>query len=193
MGVAGTAAVAGDVEAAARLHGALGPHLVTLRSAMPAHYFAAYEEAMATARHGLAIDDDRRAVTAGAAWSWEETRAAAIETADRLAALAPAPDPVSVAAGPVVADSGGGAPPLAPRELEVLAALATGDTNKDVARHLGITAKTVMHHAASIYQKLAVRGRAEAATYALRHHLIDRPRNERPTTEDAPTATPPKR
>ena len=46
--------------------------------------------------------------------------------------------------------------------------LAAGDTNKEIARALGVTTKTAMHHCTSIYRKLGVRGRAEAATQAHR-------------------------
>ena len=58
--------------------------------------------------------------------------------------------------------------PLTPRERQVLEILATGATNKEIAETLGISAKTVMHNAAAIYQKLGVRGRAEAAAWAVR-------------------------
>lgn len=45
--------------------------------------------------------------------------------------------------------------------------LVAGDPNKDIARQLGITPKTVMHHTSSIYRKLGVRGRTEAVGWAL--------------------------
>ena len=54
------------------------------------------------------------------------------------------------------------------RETEVVARLVAGDRNKDIARRLGITPKTVMHHTSSIYRKLGVRGRSDTVAWALR-------------------------
>jgi DNA-binding CsgD family transcriptional regulator len=61
--------------------------------------------------------------------------------------------------------------PLTPREREVLAAIATGRTNREIAEELGMTAKTVMHHSVAIYRKLDVRGRAAATAWAYEHGL----------------------
>lgn len=56
---------------------------------------------------------------------------------------------------------------LSDREVEVLRLVAAGATNKDVARSLGITAKTVAHHVAHVYDKIGVRSRAGATLFAL--------------------------
>jgi DNA-binding NarL/FixJ family response regulator len=61
---------------------------------------------------------------------------------------------------------------LTPRELEVLALLANGLTNREIADELMLSVKTVMHHSVAIYRKLDVRGRAEATAYAHRHGLV---------------------
>src|SRR3546814_17173480 len=61
--------------------------------------------------------------------------------------------------------------PLTTREREVVALLAEGLGNKAIATELGITAKTAMHHTSAIYRKLGVRGRSEAAAWAVRHGL----------------------
>ena len=61
---------------------------------------------------------------------------------------------------------------LTDREVEVLVRVARGDTNKDIARRLGITAKTVAHHVAHVYVKAGIRSRAGASLYALEHHLL---------------------
>lgn len=63
------------------------------------------------------------------------------------------------------------ATPLTPREAAVLAELAQGLTNKEIALRLGVSVKTVMHHSVAIYRKLDVRGRAEATAYAHRQGL----------------------
>lgn len=60
---------------------------------------------------------------------------------------------------------------LSPREREVLAMLVDGSGNRELAVALGISPKTVMHHTVSIYRKLGVRGRTEAATVAVRAGL----------------------
>lgn len=60
---------------------------------------------------------------------------------------------------------------LSDREVEVLRLVARGDTNKDVARALGISPKTVQHHVAHIYTKIAVTSRAGAALFAAEHGL----------------------
>ncbi len=62
---------------------------------------------------------------------------------------------------------------LTPREREVLAALASGRTNREVADLLGMTAKTVMHHSVAIYRKLGVAGRSGATAWAFQHGVVD--------------------
>ena len=51
---------------------------------------------------------------------------------------------------------------LSPREVEILAALATGESNKELARRLGISPNTVKTHVARIYDKLEVERRVQA-------------------------------
>jgi two-component system nitrate/nitrite response regulator NarL len=57
---------------------------------------------------------------------------------------------------------------LTPRELEVLHATATGRTNAGVAADLGISVHAVKFHLASIFRKLDVHNRTEAAVAFLR-------------------------
>ncbi len=61
---------------------------------------------------------------------------------------------------------------LSSRELEVLALVAQGHTNKEIAQLLFISDKTASAHISHILGKLAVRSRVEAAAYAHRLGLI---------------------
>ncbi|TDQ40481.1 response regulator [Aureibacillus halotolerans] len=62
---------------------------------------------------------------------------------------------------------------LTVRELEVLKLIADGQSNQDIADTLCITIKTVKTHVSSIFQKLDVYDRTQAAIYALRHHIAE--------------------
>ena len=55
---------------------------------------------------------------------------------------------------------------LTDRELEVLVAVSQGERNKEIARRLGITERTVKAHLTSIYNKLGVDSRAAAIAVA---------------------------
>ena len=55
---------------------------------------------------------------------------------------------------------------LTPRELEVLATLAEGMTNKAIARRLNISLHTVKYHVESLFRKLGARTRTEAVAKA---------------------------
>lgn len=55
---------------------------------------------------------------------------------------------------------------LSPRECDVLALLADGETNGEIAARLHLSRDTVKQHAAAIYRKLGVRNRTEAARRA---------------------------
>jgi DNA-binding CsgD family transcriptional regulator len=57
---------------------------------------------------------------------------------------------------------------LTTREVEVLRRTATGRTNADVAEQLDISVHAVKFHLASIYRKLDVHNRTEAAVAFLR-------------------------
>ncbi|MCX5213317.1 response regulator transcription factor [Kitasatospora sp. NBC_00240] len=59
---------------------------------------------------------------------------------------------------------------LTPRQLEVLALLTDGMTNRHIARALGITEKTVKNHMHAIFARLNVSDRTQAAVYAVRHN-----------------------
>jgi DNA-binding NarL/FixJ family response regulator len=63
-------------------------------------------------------------------------------------------------------------PPLTPRELEILACLGEGLSNKAVARRLGISAHTVKFHLEAVFAKLGASSRADAVARGLRGGLI---------------------
>jgi two-component system, NarL family, nitrate/nitrite response regulator NarL len=56
---------------------------------------------------------------------------------------------------------------LTPRELDVLAAISAGLSNKAIARQLGISLHTVKFHIESLFRKLGARTRAEAVAKGL--------------------------
>ena len=60
---------------------------------------------------------------------------------------------------------------LSGRELEVLRWLAAGETNRQIARRLGLSPHTIERHVANLYRKIGARGRADATAYALRNGL----------------------
>ena len=62
--------------------------------------------------------------------------------------------------------------PLTAREVEVLALLATGRTNKAIAAELVISEKTVARHVANIFTKLDLSSRSGATAYAYEHGLV---------------------
>ena len=61
---------------------------------------------------------------------------------------------------------------LTPREMEVLQLIAQGLSNKELANKLTISEKTVKTHLSSIFSKLHLSDRTQAAIYALKHNLV---------------------
>ncbi len=64
---------------------------------------------------------------------------------------------------------------LTVRELEIIAHLAEGLSNKEIAAALNVSARTVNFHLDNIYSKLGVNTRTEAVVYALKQGLIQKP------------------
>jgi DNA-binding NarL/FixJ family response regulator len=60
---------------------------------------------------------------------------------------------------------------LSDREMEVLAQVAEGKSNGDIAETLNLAEKTVRNHVSTILSKLGLSNRIEAATYAVRNNL----------------------
>jgi ATP/maltotriose-dependent transcriptional regulator MalT len=61
---------------------------------------------------------------------------------------------------------------LTAREVEVLALVASGASNRDVAEALVISEKTVARHLSNIFTKVGARSRTEAAAFAYDHELV---------------------
>lgn len=62
---------------------------------------------------------------------------------------------------------------LSGREMEVLALVARGKSNAEIARELSLSQKTVGHHVSTILAKLGLNNRIEAATYAVKNSIDD--------------------
>jgi len=58
---------------------------------------------------------------------------------------------------------------LTAREREVLAGIADGKSNREIARLLRVSEKTVKAHVSAVLAKLGVQDRTQAAVYAVRH------------------------
>jgi DNA-binding NarL/FixJ family response regulator len=69
---------------------------------------------------------------------------------------------------------------LTARELEVLAELARGRSNREIARKLGLAEKTVKTHVSAILGKLGVQDRTQAALHAVRAGLSEQVRAQPP-------------
>ena len=61
---------------------------------------------------------------------------------------------------------------LTAREREVLAGIADGKSNREIARLLRVSEKTVKAHVSAVLAKLGVQDRTQAAVYAVRHGKV---------------------
>jgi DNA-binding NarL/FixJ family response regulator len=61
---------------------------------------------------------------------------------------------------------------LTKRERDVLTCLVKGHTNKEMADSMFISEKTVKNHLTSIFRKLGVKDRTQAAVYALKNNIV---------------------
>lgn len=61
---------------------------------------------------------------------------------------------------------------LTKRERDVLTCLVKGNSNKEMADAMFISEKTVKNHLTSIFRKLGVKDRTQAAVYALKNHIV---------------------
>ncbi|HEY8425249.1 MAG TPA: response regulator transcription factor [Limnochordales bacterium] len=91
------------------------------------------------------------------------------------AAVAPPEHPTVPAAGepaPTAPSQAGAWPHLTSREREVLALIAYGRTNRQIAQTLVVSEKTVKNHVTSILRKLRLNDRTQAAVWAIRSGLV---------------------
>lgn len=121
-------------------------------------------------RAGQALLDHDRRLTAARERLDEPTWSAAWAEGRRMTtdqAIAYALDAESSGPEPTESQPGG----LTTREVDVLRLVARGLTSADVGRRLFLSARTVDWHLSSVYAKLGVRSRTEAARFALDHGI----------------------
>jgi len=61
---------------------------------------------------------------------------------------------------------------LTPRELDVVGAIVSGFTNREIAEKYAISEQTVKHHLRNIFDKVGVSNRLELALFAINHRLV---------------------
>lgn len=62
---------------------------------------------------------------------------------------------------------------LTPREIQVVAAIVDGATNRDIGHQFGLSEQTVKNHVSHIFDKLGVSNRLELGLYAVHHRLLE--------------------
>jgi two-component system NarL family response regulator len=107
----------------------------------------------------------------------DEVATAIRAVAQGQAYVSPAMTPALLAEFNALADraeeGGEGERRLTRRELEILALVSQGLSNKQIAATLVISHNTVKNHVRNILEKLRLRSRAEAAAFAVRENLVD--------------------
>ena len=66
---------------------------------------------------------------------------------------------------------------LTKRELQIVAAIVEGASNKDVGAQFGLSEQTVKNHLSHIFDKVGVSNRLELALYAVHHRLLEGAKN----------------
>ena len=61
---------------------------------------------------------------------------------------------------------------LTARELDIVAKIASGHSNKEVGEEFSISERTVKHHLTNIFTKVGVSSRLQLALFAVNHHLM---------------------
>ena len=69
---------------------------------------------------------------------------------------------------------------LSPRERQVFERLIEGDSNSEIGRRLGISAKTVDTHRTHVMRKMGVHSVVQLVRFAARHELLPEPESESP-------------
>ena len=155
LGLALAAGADGDPTVAATLHGAADEHA--------GRAFQAIEAGLRDRDHARL-----RATLGDAAFEVAYARGRTLSQADAvaLATAAAEPDPgVTAAAGQAAADSSAG--PLSEREREIVALLAGGATDAQIAERLFLSVNTVRSHLERIRDKTGARRRPELVRYAI--------------------------
>jgi non-specific serine/threonine protein kinase len=157
-GLAVVAGARGEARRSARMLGAAQGSMEEAGATVYNYYMpdrALYERTLAAARARL----DEAAWTA----AWEEGRAMTAEQAVEHAVVEEIPGPTASETYPAG---------LSAREAEVLRLVAAGMTNAEVAGDLFLSSRTVDWHVGSIYRKLGLHSRAEAARFAAEHGIL---------------------
>jgi len=61
---------------------------------------------------------------------------------------------------------------LTRREMDIVTAVAAGESNKGIAERLSLSEDTVKHHVSHVFDKLGVYSRLELAVFAINHKLV---------------------
>jgi DNA-binding NarL/FixJ family response regulator len=61
---------------------------------------------------------------------------------------------------------------LTNREREILAQIAEGLLNKEIASNLNISERTIKNHISSVFKKLEVSDRTQAAVFAIKNNMV---------------------
>lgn len=61
---------------------------------------------------------------------------------------------------------------LTGREMDIVTAVAGGESNKDIALRFALSQDTVKHHVSHVFDKLGVSSRLELAVFAINHELV---------------------
>ena len=160
VGLARTAAATGHPRRAARLLGAAEAYGEAIGAPVQVEERDGLERALALAREALGEEGLAAELAVGRALSPEHAVTEALATTAEPEA-APPPPPSAPA----------DRFRLTQREREVLTLLAQRLTNKEIAEALFVSARTVQTHTISIFTKLGVDNRRDAAALAVRHGL----------------------